>query len=335
MNALRIGFIGGGEIAHNRALPGAQRAAGVELRAMADVSAAVREQWRRDAPEVRLYEDPQALLDDRELDAVYVALPNFLHKEWTVRAARAGKHVLCEKPLAMNAADAREMAAACERAGVRLMAAYMILFNPLVTLLKDYLDSGRLGRLQYIHGQFSYSTFPREGFWRMDPERGGGPLHDVGIYVLLLTRHLTGQPLREAAALGFHRRWPEGGVPDAVVAACALADGTPMSLEAAFTHGGNYLRFDCEDGVLTLEDAFTQCCAGRLHGSANGVRVEHAVEQGVFPEQNYQREFEHLAECVRERREPVCSGRLAVLDCAALDAIVRSIRSGKRERVEA
>lgn len=331
MKTLRFGFIGGGEIACLAALPGITRAAGVELVAMADVTAAVRELWSKAAPTVRVYDDAAKLLADPAIEAVYIALPNSLHREWTIKAAQAGKHVLCEKPLATNTADALEMVNACETAGVTLMVAYMSLFNPLIEPLEAMIASGKLGRIHYVHGQYAYPLPPREGVWRMDPVQGRGPLFDVGIYPIFMTRHLLRQPWRHVAAFGTKRWWKDSPVCDTVVASGELADGTLVSVETAFTHGGGFLNFEGEKGTLTLEKFFARSCMGHVIGSLDGMEVDWAVNQEqVFRYQNYQREFEHLAECVRRKQETICSGRIALDDCAALDAIVESMETGKR-----
>lgn len=128
-------------------------------------------------------EDYASVVTDPDVEAVYIPLPNGMHRDWVERCAAAGKHVLCEKPLALTAADARAMAVACDDAGVVLMEAYMTPFHPRTVALVDLVRAGRLGRLVSARASF---TFPHEvpADHRWDPVLGGGALADLGIYVL-------------------------------------------------------------------------------------------------------------------------------------------------------
>ncbi len=129
-----------------------------------------------------------AVLDDREVDAVYIPLINNLHLEWTLRALAAGKHVLCEKPLAMNAAEAEEMAAAAQRAGLHLMEAFMYRFHPRT---RDFVE--RLRDPLYVEARFGF-TIGDPNNYRMQPSLGGGALLDVGCYTVSLARWILGEP---------------------------------------------------------------------------------------------------------------------------------------------
>ncbi len=128
-------------------------------------------------------EDYASVTDDPRVEAVYIPLPNGMHREWVERCAAAGKHVLCEKPLALTAADAHAMASACADAGVVLMEAYMTPFHPRSVTLVDLVAAGRLGQLVSARASFTFPlTAPDDHRW--DPVLGGGALADVGIYTL-------------------------------------------------------------------------------------------------------------------------------------------------------
>ena len=129
----------------------------------------------------RTYQSYASLVEDPEVEAVYVPLPNSLHREWVERAAAAGKHVLCEKPLAPTAADARAMADACAAAGVALLEAYMTPFHPRARAVEALVASGRLGALRFGRAVFT-GVLDRPDDHRWRPEMGGGALLDVGIY---------------------------------------------------------------------------------------------------------------------------------------------------------
>ena len=134
----------------------------------------------------------EALLDDPDIDVIYIALPNSLHVDWTVRALEAGKHVLCEKPLALSVADVDRVAAAAARAGRAAAEAFMYRHHPLTHTVEDIVKSGRLGRVRGFKGAF---TFPltRENDVRLDRGLGGGSLWDVGCYPVSYTCLLAGE----------------------------------------------------------------------------------------------------------------------------------------------
>jgi len=142
----------------------------------------------------------EVLLDDPEVEAVYIPLHNSVHKEWTLRAVAAGKHVLCEKPLGMNAGEAEEMGEAAEKAGVRLMEAFMYRFHPRPrAFVEGLLDP------MFVHATFGF-TLRDQGNYRMRKEFGGGALLDVGCYTVSVARWILGEPDGVAA-------WAKGGEP--------------------------------------------------------------------------------------------------------------------------
>ena len=201
MSKLRIGVLSTADIAIKKVIPGMRRAARVEVAAIAsrngDQAKAVAE--RLDIP--RAHGSYDALLADSDIDAVYIPLPNHLHAEWTIEAARAGKHVLCEKPLAMTAADAERMAEACDAAGVRLMEAFMYRHHPSWVAVRDLVESGRIGRLAAVRSWFSYYNVDPANI-RNIKEYGGGALYDIGCYNVNLSRLLFGgEPTRIRASI--------------------------------------------------------------------------------------------------------------------------------------
>lgn len=181
---LRLGVIGAtSTIARLALIPAITASPLTELAAVASASQAPDLLARHHPHAARHHDTYDGLLADPGVEAVYIPLPNSLHRLWTERAAQAGKHVLCEKPLAPTAPDAKAMAEACQRAGVVLMEAYMTPFHPRSRALADLVASGRLGRLTSARSAFSgVLSRPDDHRWR--PEMGGGALLDVGIYCL-------------------------------------------------------------------------------------------------------------------------------------------------------
>jgi predicted dehydrogenase len=157
----------------------------------------------------RPYSSYEDLLADGDIDAVYIPLPNHLHAQWTIAAARAGKHVLCEKPLAMDAAEAQEMADVCAAEGVKVTEAFMYRLHPSWVAVRELLGSGRIGELCAVQSWFSYFN-DDPGNIRNIREVGGGALYDVGCYNVNLSRMLfEAEPVRVEASL---KRDPSMGV---------------------------------------------------------------------------------------------------------------------------
>jgi predicted dehydrogenase len=201
MTTLRWGILSTANIATEKVIPGIRQAARCEIVAIAsrDGETARRVAGRLSIP--RAHGSYGALLADPDVDAVYIPLPNHLHAEWTIAAARAGKHVLCEKPLALTAADAERMIEAADDAGVRLMEAFMYRHHPSWVAVRELVASGRIGTMTAVHTWF--------GFHNDDPanirnilEFGGGALYDVGCYCVNLSRMLFGgEPVRVEGAV--------------------------------------------------------------------------------------------------------------------------------------
>ncbi len=196
---IRWGVLSTADIALKKVIPGLRRARGCEL-----VAIASREGGRAQAAASslgipRAYGSYEALLADPDVDAVYIPLPNHLHAEWTVAAARAGKHVLCEKPLALTASEAQRMADVCRDAGVLLMEAFMYRHHPSWVAVRDLVAAGRIGTLAAVDSWFSYSNDDPANI-RNIAAYGGGALYDIGCYSVNLSRMLFGDEPRAVAA---------------------------------------------------------------------------------------------------------------------------------------
>ena len=206
---LRLGILSPADIALKKVIPGMRKARRCQVVAIASRDA---ERARRAADQMQIptaHGSYEALLDDPQVDAVYIPLPNHLHAEWTIAAAQAGKHVLCEKPLALSAADAERMVAACRAAGVRLMEAFMYRLHPSWMAAVEVLRSGRIGPLVAVQTWFSYFNDDPTNI-RNIAAVGGGALFDIGSYAVNLSRMLfAGEPLEVSASIV---RDPELGV---------------------------------------------------------------------------------------------------------------------------
>jgi predicted dehydrogenase len=200
---LRWGVLSTAKIAREKWIPGVRRAPRHrgEVVAIASRDEAAAETVARDLAIPRAHGSYEALLADPEIDAVYIPLPNHLHREWAIAAARAGKHILCEKPLALTAAEAQEIVDAAAAAGVVVMEAFMYRLHPSWVAVRELLAAGRIGRLQTVQSWFSYfNDDPRN--IRNIAAAGGGALMDIGCYTSNLSRMLFGaEPERVEAAI--------------------------------------------------------------------------------------------------------------------------------------
>lgn len=191
--SINWGILGAGKIAERQMVTAIQQAAGQRLLAVMkrDLSQARAFAHQHGVP--RAYATPAALLADPDVNAIYVATPPHLHVEQTIQAAAAGKHVLCEKPLALNTAQAQVMIDACRANGVQLMVCYYQRYNTRHQQIKQLLAAGAIGQVTALRVNFSDYFPPTPGFWHHDPAiSGGGPLMDLGIHCIDLVRFLCG-----------------------------------------------------------------------------------------------------------------------------------------------
>jgi predicted dehydrogenase len=250
------------------------------------------------------YENFDEIVRNPAIDAVYVALPNSMHAEYTIRAAKAGKHVLCEKPMSASVADAEAMIAACKAARVKLMIAYRCHYEPTNLKAIQLVRTGALGSVQAIESSFGFNISPGE--WRLSKKlAGGGPLFDVGIYSLNACRYLTGEEPANIAAnasvidqdgrfneveenVSWTMKFPSG-----IVASCATTYGANMEgfyrvhgskgwleVDSAFVYQGLRLRADCATGQLDeLNPA-----RDPSHFLAEADHFTHCIQNGLEPQ---------------------------------------------------
>ena len=192
LRSVRWGVLSTANIAVQKVIPGMRRAANVEVLGIASRDASHARTVADELSIPRAYGAYEDLLADPDIDAVYIPLPNHLHARWTIEAARNGKHVLCEKPLAMTAADARTMVDACRDARVLLMEAFMYRLHPSWVAVRDLVGSGRIGRLRAVDSWFSYFNDDPDNI-RNIRAAGGGALFDIGCYSVNLSRMLFGR----------------------------------------------------------------------------------------------------------------------------------------------
>jgi D-xylose 1-dehydrogenase (NADP+, D-xylono-1,5-lactone-forming) len=258
------------------------------------------------------------LLADPEIDAVYIPLPNALHVDWSVRALEAGKHVLCEKPLARTEAEARRAFAAARAADRLLMEAFMWRHTPQTAKLRELLAEGAVGRIRMVRATFGFKL-EREGDVRLSRELEGGALMDVGCYCVSAARLAAGEPVhvRAEQVVG------GDGVDVRLAATMRFADDVLAVIDCALDAPlGHRLTITGDAGELVLEDPFHARNPGILRLGGQSHQSHELVE---VPFANpYAVQFENFSAAVRGEAEPLLGGRDAVAQAAAIEALYRS-----------
>jgi xylose dehydrogenase (NAD/NADP) len=268
----------------------------------------------------------EALVADPEVDVVYVPLPNHLHAEWTVRAARAGKHVLCEKPLALTVEEVDAVATAARESGVVVTEGFVYRHHPQTLEVKDLVDGGAVGRVQLVRGTFRF-TLDRPNDIRFRPEWGGGCLWDVGCYPLSFTRFVLGEEPMEVA--GTQVLGPSG-VDEAFAGQLRFPRGVLAQVDAGFrSDPRTALEIVGTEGTILVRQPW------RPEGlpillSRGGETEEIAAGGG---EDRFLPEIEDLSDSVRSGRPPRVSLAESRGNVATIVALLRSAREQRIVRL--
>lgn len=190
--AFRWGILGAAKFAREHMGPAINAAAGNRLVALATSTAGKAAPFEAVCPGLDVFLDYDAMLEWDAIDAVYIPLPNHMHVEWTKKAARAGKHVLCEKPIAMRAGEIDELIALRDETGLLIAEAYMIVHHPQWLRVRELIQAGEIGQVDHVDTVFSYDNRADPGNFRHRPEAGGGGIRDVGVYTYSSVRFATG-----------------------------------------------------------------------------------------------------------------------------------------------
>jgi len=226
---IRWGILSTANIARKAMIPALKESTMAEVSAVASRDEAKARAFADDLGIPTAYGDYEALLADPEIDAIYNPLPNHLHKAWTIQAAEAGKHILCEKPLALNIEDCQAMIAAAKANGVQLMEAFMYRHHPRITAARQMLREDAVGELRTIETAFTFKLEDLTNI-RYQPEMGGGALLDVGCYCVNITRLMAG---REPVAVQARAHWASTGVDDQLTGILDFGDGLLAHFDCA------------------------------------------------------------------------------------------------------
>jgi predicted dehydrogenase len=310
---------------NRRLIPAIRAAARAELMAVASRNHAKAEAYAGEKDIPRAYGSYQALLDDPDVDVVYISLPNSLHAEWTVRAIQSGKNVLCEKPLALTAAECDQIITAAKAADVLAMEAIMVLYHPLHHKARQLIRDGAVGEVVLVRGSFSFFLDRPEDV-RWEPALGGGSLWDVGSYPVSFIRWILGEPDQVFA----WQTLSESGVDKTSVGLLRYGGGTLGAFDCGFQ---GPFRSEAEvvgtEGTLFIERPYPIAPESRLFLRR---RDQSAAEEIAVPKIDaYRCEVEALTAAVLDGAElavPLSSSRANVVTLAAL------YESARREQAQ-
>jgi len=273
----------------------------------------------------RSYRDYQELLDDPAIDAVYNPLANDLHAAWSIRAMRAGKHVLCEKPMALNALEVQDMIAAAEAGGVRLMEGFMYKFHPQMERAVALIREGRIGEVRSVHASFTFLFERDRTNYRWFPAMGGGALYDVGCYTISVARLVFEA---EPVSVFARARVDTGtGVDMTTAALLAFPGGRFAQCDASFeSHFQSRLLVAGSEGTLALDRAFS---AKDFDVALELVRGDKREAVRVPRADMFRLMVEHFGDAVMGRTTLRAPAADALHNMRAIDACFESIRAGR------
>lgn len=320
MRKINWGVIGTAGIAKGCTIPGMKLAQNCHLYAIAGRNLEKAKAYQAEFGFEIAYDSYEALLADPKVDAVYIPLPNELHYEWTLKALKAKKHVLCEKPLAPTPVQIEEMFACATENGVLLMEAYAYLHSPLMAAIKEEITSGRIGDVLYMESQFITSDYDISNI-RMRKETYGGALYDLGCYntsqILWL---LDEDPVKVQAVADFSDR----GIDTYTTGLLSYADGKKA-------------HFICGMVLATEKDRRIDCL--RIHGTNGDIRTDahfnqdgdltytltigdESVVKTVSTPHNYRLEIEQLGRCITDGETPHVSKAFTMRNAKLMEKIL-------------
>ena len=331
---VRWGVLGTAKIALAKVIPAMQRSPWCEITAIASRDLAKAKDAARELNIPNAYGSYEELLADANVDAVYNPLPNHLHVPWTVKAAEAGKHVLCEKPIALNAAEARTLIDVRDRTGVRIQEAFMVRTHPQWLETRRPIRSGRIGSLRSIGGFFTYFN-PDPANIRNKLELGGGGLMDIGCYPITISRFMyDAEPRR---VLGMIERDPVFGTDSLTTAVLDFPNG--------------HATFTCSTRLAPYQRMIFMGTEGRIEvlipfNAPNDRPTRILLDSGQdltgasveiidFPVcDQYEIQGTLFSRAISEDREQEIPLEDAISNMAVIDAVFQSARTGKWEEIQ-
>ena len=329
---IKWGVLGAANIAVKKVIPAMQHGEWCEVTALASRNLEKAQRFARDLGIPKVYGSYDELLADRSIEAVYNPLPNHLHVPWSIKAAEAGKHVLCEKPIALNAQEAIPLLRARDRTGVKIEEAFMVRTHPQWIRVRELINAGRIGEVRSVMGHFSYNN-PDPQNIRNIARVGGGGLMDIGCYLIFFSRLIfQDEPKR---VVGLIREDPATRTDVLTSALLDFARG-----QAAFTCGTRMTAFQRVEIVGTLGRIEIQIPVNAPPDQAVKILIDdgsdlfgagaETIEFDVSDQYTIQGDM--FARSIREDKEPAVALEESIKNMAVIDAIFRSAKSGQWER---
>lgn len=320
---IKWGVLGTASIARGCTIPGMKKAENCELTAIAGRSIEKAEAFKAEFGFEKAYGSYDALLEDPEIQAVYIPLPNDLHYEWCMKAIKAGKNVLCEKPLAPSKKEAEELFAAAKEAGVTLMEAFAYLHTPYIEALREEIASGTIGEVRYIESAFLVQSCDPKDI-RMHRETYGGAMYDLGCYCVSFMVWLLGEIPAKAQGLG---EFSEENIDLFSSAYFNFPSGARGSLNCGMVFGTeNNSRWDRHyihgsKGNIISYTEYNQ--EGDL--SYTIIKDGKSETKTIHSKHNYQLEVEQLGRCITDGETPHVSPEFSIMNAEAMDMALKAI----------
>ena len=322
METVKWGILGTANVARWGTIPGMKKAEHCELYAIAGRNPEKAKRYAEDFGFAKAYGSYDELLQDKEVQAVYIPLPNDIHLKWVTAALRAGKHVLCEKPMALNAAEAREMYRTAEECGVLLMEAYAYLHSPYVEALKQDVKSGIIGEVDYIDTAFVTQGYKED--FRLHKELGGGAMYDLGCYcTTMILSLIDSEPEFVKASAEFS----DLGVDFSTTGLIRFANGARAAFNVGMVLGQNTnSRYDRlfvhgTKGSIRSDVEYNQ--EGEV--SYRITNADGVTERKVFVPHNYALEIDQLSRCILFGEKPHVTSSFSVKNAELIDRVLREI----------
>jgi predicted dehydrogenase len=281
------------------------------------------------------YDTYDELIDNDEVQVIYIILPNNMHKEFTIRGAKAGKHILCEKPMANSAAECRQMIKACKQANVKLMIAYRIQYQPHNLKLREMIKTEQFGKVKYIEAANGQSSANPQHWRHVAAMAGGGALPDIGIYCLNTTRFLLGKEPTEV----FAYQYSTPGDPlfkdteELISWQMKFKDGVMAFCMAHYNvHEIKTVRVHAERGWMFMDKAFAYAGQQLTTARAEG---ELTIQENIgIPElKQFAEEMDHFSQCILNNKQPGTPGEEGLRDHIIMEAIYKSAQTGRPVRI--
>ncbi len=322
MQKVRWGVLGTANIAKNCTIPGMQLADNCELYAIAGRKIEKAEQFKKDFGFEKAYGSYEELIEDADVQAVYIPLPNHLHFQWIKAALEHGKHVLCEKPMTLNAKEEKELFYMAKENGVHLMEAYAYLHSPYMASLKKDISDGIIGDIDYIESEFLTQGYSED--IRLYKEQGGGAMYDLGCYCTTMFLSLIDSDVEYVKA---NADFTENGVDDLTTAIIGFKNGVRATLTVGMNlgkdsyHRNDRLYIHGSKGAIRSEVEYNQ--AGEL-----GYKIyleDNIIEKTVSVPQNYSLEISQLSRCILGDETPFITPEFSVKNAELMDMIFDEI----------